>query len=184
MFVIIARSWFLSVHITLFFCTELGQIQGRGHDQSHMRGSQRSLTRGGATLGLPACRHTRILTKFQGEIPVFLRNMSCPYSGLNSKPGVKQVATWATYSLECWSTVSRTHKHISQRLELLFTTLHQRPQKCTPISYFELHVFLTFSLICIIVLWLNYLRVHFEDHSYWRKSRNVWLQIVWSLLHM
>jgi hypothetical protein len=41
-----------------------------------MRGSQRSLTRGGATPGLPACRHIRILTKFQGEMPVVYRSQN------------------------------------------------------------------------------------------------------------
>lgn len=46
--------------------TELGQFRGHGHDQGRMRGSQRSLTREGATPDLPVSRHIRTLAKFQG----------------------------------------------------------------------------------------------------------------------
>lgn len=51
---------------TLFFFTEPGQFHGHGHDRGRTRGSQRSLTREGATPGLPVSHHIRTPAKFQG----------------------------------------------------------------------------------------------------------------------
>lgn len=58
-------SW--SVQETLFFFAELGRFQGRGHDQDHMRGSQKSRTKGGVTPDLQASHHIKTLAKSQGQ---------------------------------------------------------------------------------------------------------------------
>jgi hypothetical protein len=49
------------------FFAELGQFRGQGLDQGHMRGSQRSHIRGGATPDLQVFHRTGRVVKFQGK---------------------------------------------------------------------------------------------------------------------